>query len=140
MNLARGILDETARARKTNEESARAARDSVKLMRQQLEEQAGLGNFIVESTIDRAIAAIEAILQPEPLRNFNVSESRSRLDLLIEQQAEPAVTHAARSVVSPETFPQAVRALQSLKDALAKFLLAKHNFTQAPANIEQPKP
>src|SRR5580704_4291291 len=96
MKLTKGILDETSKARKANEDSARAALDSVKLMRQQLEEQAGLGHFIVESTIDRAVAGIEAILQPEPLRNFNVPESHSRLELLIEHQAEPAVTHAAR--------------------------------------------
>jgi TPP-dependent pyruvate/acetoin dehydrogenase alpha subunit len=72
VKLTKGILDETSKAREANEDSARAALDSVKLMRQQLEEQAGLGHFIVKSTIDRAVAAIEAILQPEPLRNFNV--------------------------------------------------------------------
>jgi len=94
--LTKGILDETGRVRKASEDSARAALDSVRLMRQQIEEQAGLGSFIVESTIDRAVVAIEAILQPEPLTNFSVPESHSRLELLIEQQAGPSVSHAAR--------------------------------------------
>jgi hypothetical protein len=94
--LTQGILDETSKARKASEDSARAARDSVNLMRQQLEEQTGLGAFIVASTIDTVVNEIEPILQPQPLRNQSVPKSISRLNILVEQRAESAVNHAAR--------------------------------------------
>ena len=60
MKLTKGILDETAKARVAAERSASAAQESASatfqslhLMRQQLEEQAGIGRLTVESAIDR---------------------------------------------------------------------------------------
>lgn len=95
MKLTRGILDETSKARKANEDSARAAVDSVRLMRQQLEEQAGLGKFSVERTIDSVVNEIELILKidltrPDEVRSLPGTES------LLPQQPEPAVSHAAK--------------------------------------------
>ncbi len=183
MKLTKGILDETSKARKANEDSARAALDSVKLMRQQLAEQTGLGAFIVTSTIDTAVTAIEPLLQPEAFQKWSAAESLSRMNVLLEQPADRAVTHAARinadaakqlssafdllrtacthlQVLSNAAsrglgpgnphFDQLIKgAQQPLIDAFAKFLVAKHELTQAsglpappsaPADIEKPKP
>jgi hypothetical protein len=77
------------------EKSAEAANRSVTLMRQQIDGQLGLGNFRVESTVDGAIAAIEAILQPQALRNINVPPNVTIINNLLQEQAPAAVSHAA---------------------------------------------
>ena len=79
------------------DKSADAAQNSIALMRQQFEEQAGLGAFIVNSAIDTAVTAIEAIVQPEPLRNWNVAGNLSLIEGLLGQKSEQAISHAARA-------------------------------------------
>jgi hypothetical protein len=181
-NEARKSADAAQMSADAADKSADAAQRSVALMRQQFEEQAGLGIFTVNSAIDTAINGIEGILQPQPLRNWSVPGNHSRLSVLLEQRAEPAINYAVRSdaevakqlssafdmlrtalshlqahmdAINRNIGPghsyyqlSANQALQSLKEALARFILTKHTLTVsrfagiAPSSndIEAPKP
>jgi hypothetical protein len=97
------------------EKSAEAANNSITLMRQQFDQQLGLGNFRVETTVDTAIAAIEAILQPQALRNINVPPNVTVLNTLLEEQAPAAVSHAA--LMNQDVAKQLDSAFQLLRTA-----------------------
>jgi hypothetical protein len=71
--------------------SATAAAQTANLMRQQFEEQAALGDFIVEVTIDSAITALEQIQHHQ-----DFSGNLAILDSVLRQQPEKAINHAAR--------------------------------------------
>jgi chemotaxis protein histidine kinase CheA len=102
MKLTKGILDETAKARVAAERSASAAQESASatlqslhLLRQQLEEQAGIGRLTVESTIDSAVAAIHH-LKSQGLGQWAVVRALPSTANLFPQKANAASDHAAR--------------------------------------------
>ncbi|MGC2766784.1 MAG: hypothetical protein WB607_14855 [Candidatus Acidiferrum sp.] len=97
------------------EKSAEAANNSITLMRRQFDQQLGLGNFRVETTVDTAIAAIEAILQPQALRNINVPPNVTVLNTLLEEQAPAALSHAA--LMNQDVAKQLDSAFQLLRTA-----------------------
>jgi hypothetical protein len=102
MRLTKGILDETSKARVATERSAAAAQESASatfqslhLMRQQLEEQAGIGRLTVESTIDSAVSAIDH-LKSQGLGQWVVVRALPPTANLFPQKAGAATDHAAR--------------------------------------------
>jgi hypothetical protein len=101
------------------DKSADAARESVALVRQEIEQQAGLGAFIVSTTIDTAINAIEQMMEPEPLLNPNVLGSLSLIRALLEKQAERSLNHAALS--NKDAANQLSCAFDSLRTGLADY-------------------
>lgn len=92
------ILEESRKARSANESSASAALASVHLMRQQLEDEAGLGRSIVQTTIDSATNAV-AYWKEQKISSL----SPYRLpptDSLVPSDADAAVNHARRISLS----------------------------------------
>jgi hypothetical protein len=105
VKLTKGILDETSKARlaaehsaSAAEASARAAFESVALMRQQIEEQAGLGKQIVQSTIDSAVSAVTYWIDHN-IADWGVVRTMAPTENLFPQKAASALDHAAR--ISP---------------------------------------
>ena len=105
MKLTKGILDETSKARAAAERSAAAAEESASatfqslhLMREQLEEHAGLGRSIVRTTIDSATNAIDH-WKSLKIRELNISRFPSTADL-VPATASSAVEHARGSISS----------------------------------------
>jgi hypothetical protein len=102
MKLTKGILDETAKARAAAERSASAAQESASatfqslhLMRQQLEEQAGIGRLSVEFTIDSAVTVIHH-LKSQALGQWAVVRALPSTAHLFPQKASSAIDHATR--------------------------------------------
>jgi glutamine synthetase adenylyltransferase len=96
LNETKKAADAADKSASAAERSSEAAQKSVALMRQRLDEENGLGNFRISSTIESAIAAIEAILQPQSLRNAKVPASLSVINGILEQEADAVMNHAGR--------------------------------------------
>jgi len=102
MKLTKGILEETSKARAATERSASAAQDSARatfqslhLMRLQLEEQAGIGRFTIESTIDSAVSAVDH-LKTQGLGQWAVVRALPPTADLFPLKSATAIDHAAR--------------------------------------------
>lgn len=102
MKLTKGILEETSKARAAGEESAKAARssataafESIHLVRQQIEEQAGLGRIIVQAGVASALTAIK-YWSEQNVQNLAPTKQLPPTDNLVLENARAIVDHAAR--------------------------------------------
>jgi hypothetical protein len=75
--------------------SAYAAQESVGLMRQQFQEQAGLGHSVVQSAIESAISQI-TYWKAQPLSNLAKHRALPPTESLVPANALAAVDHARR--------------------------------------------
>jgi hypothetical protein len=75
--------------------SANAAQESLWLMRQQFQEQAGLGHSVVQSAIESAISQI-TYWKAQPLSNLAKHRALPPTDSLVPANALAAVDHARR--------------------------------------------
>lgn len=124
MKLTKGILAETTRARIAAEQSASATQasasaafESIHLMREQIEEAAGLGKQIVQSTIDSAVNAITYWLH-EDIAMWGVVRSLPATENLFPAKASSALDHAAR--ISPEGAAMLSSAFDELRTCCAE--------------------
>lgn len=94
------ILEETAKARKATEDSARAALETTQLAKRQIEEQTDVGETILDTTLWKVINAAETILAPDPFVNSRARDALARLWAALDD-AGAAIRHSART--NPET-------------------------------------
>jgi len=89
------ILEESRKARAAAESQASAARQSVEFLRQQFEEQLGLGRSVVQNAIDSAMSGVEYWKQRD-LKSPPRAPGFPPTDTLIPSNAASAVEHARR--------------------------------------------
>ncbi len=77
------------------DKSADAAQQSIALLRQQLEEQARAGAFIVSDTIDLTVSAIDETLKSIDLFGATVPGSLSRIRAVLDKKADAVLNQAA---------------------------------------------
>ncbi len=115
------ILEESRKSRKAaesqasaGEAQARAAFESIALVRQQLEDQLGLGRSVIHSAIDSAVSAI-SYWKERPVTHVAKASGLPPSDNLIPANAVSAVEHARR--VSPQAAQQLSSAFDDLQHA-----------------------
>lgn len=124
MNVTQRILQETSKTRAAAEQSATAAQasanaafETIHLMREQIEEAAGLGRTIVQTTIDSAVSATTYLLDHN-LADWGVVRSMAPTENLFPQKAMSALDHAAR--IHPAGAVTLSSAFDDLKTCLAE--------------------
>jgi hypothetical protein len=119
------ILEESRKSREAIELQAKAAQsqssasqaqasaafESIALVREQLEDQLGLGRSVIHSAIDRAVSAI-SYWKERPLADVAKAPGLPPSDNLIPPNASAAVEHARRNA------PQVTQELSSAFDDL----------------------
>jgi hypothetical protein len=104
------------------DKSADAAQQSIALVRQQLEERARAGAFLVTDTIDLTASAIEEMLKSSDLFAPNVAGSLPRIRAVLDQRAEGVLNNAA------PLRQDAAKELSSAFDSLRTGLSAYEHF------------
>lgn len=117
IKYARGtarILEESRMVRLAAEAQAAAAQRSLELLRQQLEEQLGLGRSVIHSTITSATSAI-AYWKEQDLKSLAKVHGLPSTDSLVPGNALSAVDYARR--ISPEAAQELSAAFDDLRHA-----------------------
>jgi hypothetical protein len=124
MKLTKGILAETSQARlaaqasaSAAQQSASAANQSLRLMRQQFEEQAELGQTIIQTTIDSAVSTISYWVSQD-LKNPTFARSLPSPETLMPPKADSAMDHAGR--LNQEGAAKLCSAFDDLRTAFAE--------------------
>ncbi len=108
------ILEESRKARTAAESQASAARQSVEVLQQQLEDQLGLGRSVVQNAIDSAISTI-GYWKERDLRTGPRALGFPPTDGLVPNNAISAVEHARR--ISGELAQHLSSAFDDLRNA-----------------------
>jgi len=98
--------------------SANAAQESLSLMRHQLEEQAGLGQSVVQSAVESAISQI-TYWKAQDLERLAAFNGLPPTDNLVPTNASSAVDHARRiSVLAAQDLSAAFDALRNTQSEI----------------------
>jgi hypothetical protein len=108
------ILEESRRSRQAGERQASAAEESIRLLREQIEEKAGLDKTIVASAMQTAIRNIE-YWQSANVYNMGATYSIPQNIQILPDNAHSAVEHSRR--ISVEGSGQLTSAFDHLRHA-----------------------
>lgn len=118
----RKILDESAKMRRAAEQQAAsamsqaaAAKGSLTILQQQIEELVGLGESVIKTTIDTAVRGIEDWKKLDIKNNLATAELFPSPHGLVPDSAQAAIEHARR--VSEECVDLLVGAFADLRSA-----------------------
>ncbi len=117
--LTKRLWHETNKSADAAKKSADAAQQSITLLRQQLEERARAGAFLVTDTIDLTASAIEEILKSSDLFAANVAGSFPRIRAVLDQRAEGVLNYAAP--LSQDAAKELSSAFDSLRTGLSAY-------------------
>lgn len=115
------ILEESRKSRKAIESQASASRaqasaafQSIELVRQQLEDQLGIGRSVIHSAVDSAVSAI-SYWKERPVTDVAKALGLPPTDNLIPANASAAIEHARR--IDPQVAQELSSAFDDLRNA-----------------------
>lgn len=113
-HITHRILEESRKARLAAEGQASAARRSVELLREQIEDQAGLGRSLVQTAMESAVSSIE-YWKKQDIAGCARFGAMPPTDGLVPVKADSAVEHARR--MNPEVAQHLSSAFDNLRMA-----------------------
>jgi hypothetical protein len=121
--ITRGLWQQTKKSADAATTSANAAQESVRLMRQQLDEQAGLGRSMVKTAVASAISATTS-WRAQNIANLATTRSLPPTDDLVPADGRAVLYHAAR--IDPEAAELISSAFDDMGQARSKIESIRH--------------
>jgi hypothetical protein len=131
---AKRILEESRRAREAAERQAAAAEESVRALRQRLEEEAGLSKTMVAAAIQTATRNIER-WKSLNIHNLAVTYAIPKTVDLLPPDYESAIQHARR--ISVEASVELAGAFDSLRTARTEIEILRDARQTSPTFYQQ---